>query len=83
MLFTKASEALLAHRRESLRTLARVKALESMVCDSLPKDRQDAWHRTLNERTKAILQRYLEQIEDQNAGAAASIDDRPDWEVPK
>jgi hypothetical protein len=79
--FKYISEALLTCRRENIRTRARVKALESMVLESIPEDKRDEWHKLLNKQTKLILQKMLVSLEKQNPAAAALIDDRETWEI--
>jgi hypothetical protein len=76
------ADGMITLRRDNLRTLARVKALEAMVREALPKDKQSAWHDQLNREAKHSLQRLLESFEKQNPGYAALLDDRPDWEIP-
>ena len=80
-LFTDISEALLTCRRENIRTLARTKALEAMIYNSIPKEKQDAWHDELNKQAKFCLHSLLVSLERQNPGAAAQIDNREAWEV--
>ena len=79
--FQTISEALLTSRRENIRTLARLKALESMVIESIPAEKRDAWHELLNKQTKFYLHELLVSLEKQNPGAAAQIDNRESWEV--
>jgi len=79
--FKDISEALITIRRENIRTLARTKALEAMIRNSLPKEKRVAWHDMLDKQTKFILQKLFESFEKQNPGFAASLDDRQDWEI--
>ncbi|MGO8836621.1 MAG: hypothetical protein ACLQAH_17135 [Limisphaerales bacterium] len=80
-LFKDIAESLITCRRENLRTLARTKALEAMVRNSIPKEKQEAWHKRLNEETKACLHQLLVSLEKTNPAAAAQIDNRESWEV--
>jgi hypothetical protein len=80
-MFKEFNEALLTCRRENFRTRARVKALEHMIRESIPKDKRDAWHDELNRQTKFCLQQILVSLEKQNPAAAAQLDDREAWEV--
>ena len=80
-LFTDISEALLTCRRENIRTLARIKGLEAMIHNSVPKEKQDAWHDELNRQVKYCLQHLLVSLEKQNPSAAAQIDNREPWEI--
>jgi ribosomal protein L17 len=75
------ADALITLRRDNLRTLARAKALEAMIRESIPKDKSDAWDDRLDKQTKFILQHLLESFEKQNAGYATRLDDRKDWEL--
>jgi hypothetical protein len=75
------TEALLTCRRENLRTLARLKALEAMVRMAMPEDKQDDWHKRLGEQTKYIHQKLLESFEKDNPEFAATLDDRKSWEI--
>ena len=79
--FKDIQETLLTCRRENLRTFARVKALEAMVRNFLPKEKQEAWHKQLNAEAKACFHRLLVSFEKRNPAFAALLDDRPDWEV--
>jgi len=79
--FNQIGDALLTCRRENIRTLARTKALEAMVRNSIPENKRAEWHKMLNRQTKVILHGLLVSIENQNASAAASLDDRDEWEV--
>lgn len=75
------SEALLTCRRENMRTLARLKALETMVRHFVPKDKREAWYKRLNKHTKTCLHDLLASLEEQNPSAAAQLDNREDWEI--
>jgi hypothetical protein len=70
------SKSLMTIRFEMLRTLARVKALEAMAENSLPKDKRESWHALLDKQTKHILQQLLESFEKRNPGYAALLDMR-------
>lgn len=65
-----------------LRSIARTKAMETMIEDSMPEESRKEWREQLDRETKIRLQRLLEVCERQNPGFAASIDDRSFWEVP-
>jgi uncharacterized protein YejL (UPF0352 family) len=69
-------------RRETIRTLARTKALESMLEDFIPAAERDVWNVRLNEQTKQILQTLLESLEKHDPAAAAFLDNREPWEIP-
>jgi hypothetical protein len=75
------TNSLLTCRRENIRTLARVKALEGMVSDSIPAAKRKAWNELLKQQTKVWHQKLLVSLENQNPGAAASFDDRKGWEI--
>jgi len=79
--FKDISDNMISLRREILRTLARTKAIESMIESSIPKDKRVLWHNQLDEQTKVIFHRLLVSFEKQNPAYAAQIDDREDWEV--
>ena len=78
--FDAIAKALMEIRRDSLRTIARGRALEVMVMESIPAEDKDNWHKRLNDLTKAELQRLFEEFEKQNPGFAALLDDREPWE---
>jgi hypothetical protein len=79
--FKNINETLYSIRREQLRSRSRIKALEAMVRNSIPKENRSAWHEQLNKEMKFILHQYLVSIEKQNPAFAASLDDRELWEV--
>jgi hypothetical protein len=76
------AKALQTIRRESLRAWARMKAIETILSESMTEEQRDAWYRRLNEFTKHAFQNLLEKIEDGSPSAAAGLDDREDWEFP-
>lgn len=72
---------LLIARRDNLRTLARLKALESLVQHAIPESEQAAWKALLDKQTKIILQRLLESFEKQSPEFSALMDDRGSFEL--
>ena len=79
--FKDISDGMIMLRRDILRTLARTKAIESMLESSLPKEKRELWHKQLNDQTKVIFHRLLVSFEKQNPAYAALLDDRKTWEV--
>ena len=75
------TESLLTCRRENIRKLARLKALENMVRQFVPADKQKMWHDDLNKEAKICLQQLLVSFEKRDPGAAARLDDRPPSEI--
>ncbi len=62
--------------RRNLDTLARLKALESIVRHEVPAAELSAWDKAIDEQTNRILQKYLEDVEMHSPEIAAQIDDR-------
>jgi hypothetical protein len=77
----KLLDATVGLRRDQLRTMARLKALESMVHSSVSIEEHSKWKSTLDKQTKLILQNLLEAYEKVSPGFAAEIDDRSDEEL--
>jgi hypothetical protein len=63
-------------RRENCRTLARLKALEAVIAQSVPLDQREAWYDLVDRQTNRCLQDLLEEFEKQSPGFAALFDDR-------
>lgn len=80
-LFSDIADSLINCRRENMRTLARTKALEAMVRNSIPENKRDEWHKLLNKQTKICYHDLLASYEKQNPAGAAQLDDRQPWEI--
>lgn len=63
-------------RRENCRTLARLKALEAVIAQSVPSAERAAWYERVDRQYERCLQDLLEQFEKQSPGFAALFDDR-------
>jgi hypothetical protein len=74
-------EITLKLRQNNLRTLARLKALESIVSESVPEADRTAWDDRLDKATHVIFQKYLEEFEEQSPSFAALLDDRDEDEL--
>ena len=79
--FAAIANALLTIRRENARTLARLKALETVISESVPADEREAWHDRVNKWSARIHQDVLESLEAEHPGFAAELDDRSDDEL--
>jgi hypothetical protein len=62
--------------RENIRARAQLKALETMVHQKVPKNRQPDWNAEMKKLTQKFLQELLEDYEKHDPGFAAWIDDR-------
>ena len=63
-------------RRENCRTLARLKALEAVIAQSIPPAEREVWYTRVDRQYERCLQDLLEQFEKQSPGFAALLDDR-------
>jgi hypothetical protein len=72
---------IVAVRRESLRTQARLKTLEAMVRCKIPKRNLSAWNVQMEKASAQYHQELLEAWEDQDPFSAAFFDDRNDDEL--
>src|SRR4051812_23710251 len=68
-------------RRESCRTLARLKALEAVVAQLIPSAERAAWYERVDRQYERCLQSLLEEFEKQSPGFAALFDDRSPEEL--
>ena len=74
--FKAVADAMLVHRFEALRTLAKLQALEAMVRDTVPKGELPKWEVDRDVLTKKAFQKLLVSFEKQNPGYAARLDQR-------
>ena len=79
--FNAIADALLTIRRENLRTLARLKALEAATSKLIPVDKRDRWYESIDRLSEKILQEFLESFEEQHPDFAALLDDRTEDEL--
>lgn len=79
--FNAIADALLTIRRENLRTLARLKALEAATAKLIPVEERDKWYESIDRLTDKILQDLLESFEKQSPSFAAALDDRTEDEL--
>lgn len=79
--FTAIANALLTIRRENARTLARLKALEAVLSESVPAAQREAWYDRVNKWAARIHQEVLESLEEEHPRFAAELDDRSDEEL--
>jgi hypothetical protein len=62
--------------RGSIRTKAKLKALETLIRHRVPKNEFSAWDAAIKKLTQKFLQELLEAHEKRDPGFAAWIDDR-------
>jgi hypothetical protein len=62
--------------RNNLKTLARLKALETIVAMNVPPAERELWYKQLDEQNNRCLQDLLEEFEKQSPAWAALLDDR-------
>lgn len=79
--FTAITNAFLTIRRENVKTLARLKALETVVSESVPEDQREEWYKRVDKWTSRIQQDLLESLERESPEFAAILDDRSDEEL--
>ena len=70
------TEGFVKLRRDHLRTLARLKALEAIVRQGVKPEYRAAWDDDLKKATHKALQILLESLEKQSPEGAAFLDDR-------
>ena len=69
-------DKLLILHRGNCKTLARLKALEAIMIESVPTAERASWYQRLDQQTNRCLQELLEEFEKQSPGFAALLDDR-------
>jgi hypothetical protein len=74
--FKAIADGLRAARIDGIRTLARLKALEAIIVESVPEDRRSKWYDRLDKLTQHYHQKLLESFEKQSPYYAACLDDR-------
>jgi BMFP domain-containing protein YqiC len=79
--FHAVANALLTIRRENLRTLARLKALEAASSKLVAADKRDEWYESIDRLSEKILQQLLESFEKDSPSFAAELDDRSEDEL--
>lgn len=62
--------------RNNLNTLARLKALESVMALTVPTSELSDWNKKIDEQMNRILQHFLEDAENQSQWFAAQLDNR-------
>ena len=77
----KIIDVLLVMRRESCRTMARLKAFESVMAESVPSSERFAWYERIDRQSDRCLQDVLEEFEKRNPGFAALLDNRSPEEL--
>jgi hypothetical protein len=79
--FHAVTNALLTIRRENLRTLARLKAVEMMASELLPAEKRAGWYDSIDRLSEKILQELFESFEEKSPSFAATLDDRSEDEL--
>ena len=74
--FKNIADHFIVVRRENLRTLARLKAVETLVFEFIPADKRASWQDSVDRLTNSILQELLEEFEKESPSYAALLDDR-------
>ena len=76
------TEMMLSLRRENIRTLALIHAIQEAVAGLIEPAHLPAWQTELDRRFRAQLQTFLEAFEAENPAVAALLDDRQPEKVP-
>ena len=63
--------------------MARIKAVETVFLDRLPKADQELARWQIDEITKQQVQKLLAGVEDIDPSVAAQMDDRLEWMIPE
>ena len=74
--FKAIADGLRAGRVDGIRTLARLKALEAVIAESIPEDRRSKWYDRLDKLTRQYHQKLLESFETQSPYYATCLDNR-------
>lgn len=74
--FKAIANGLRAGRIDGIRTLARLKAIEAIIAESIPEARRSKWYDRLDKLTQHYHQKLLESFEKQSPYYAACLDNR-------